>query len=411
MKFLSGKRILVGVTGGIAAYKSAELVRQLRSAGALVRVMMTPTAREFVGIRTFQALSGEPVWSDWSDDQTGMDHIELARWADAVLIAPASADTLARLAGGRADDLLAAVCLACQAPLLVAPAMNQAMWSHPATQANVAALLERGVQLLGPAEGEQACGETGPGRMLEPFALVEAVSAVFATGVLAGLKVLVTAGPTREPLDPVRFLSNRSSGKMGYAIAAAAREAGAEVLLVSGPVTLEPPSGIRCTGVETAAEMYAVVMSEAAGFDILIAAAAVADYRPADVSAQKIKKQSSDWALPLAPVEDILASVASLKPRLFCVGFAAETERLEHNAENKRLGKNVDMIAANQVGRDLGFDSDDNELLLMWQGGRRHLPKDSKQRLAVALIEQVAQRYKISTRTNSSVEHHAKHSA
>jgi len=373
--------------------------------------MMTSAARDFVGARTFQALSGEPVWADWSDDQTGMDHIALARWADCIVIAPASADTLSRLTSGRADDLLAAVCLACQSPLLLAPAMNQAMWSHPATQANVALLLERGVQMLGPAEGEQACGETGPGRMLEPFALVEAVSATFANGLLAGLKVLVTAGPTREALDPVRFLSNRSSGKMGYAVAAAAREAGAEVLLVSGPVALDVPAGIRCLAVETAAEMFDAVMSEVVGCDILIAAAAVADYRPTDIAIEKIKKQSADWTLPLTPVKDILATAAALQPRPFCVGFAAETGQLEENAQNKCRDKHVDMIAANRVGAGLGFDSDDNELLLVWQGGQLLLPRDGKRRLAVALIEQIANRYRKSISTTSSVEHHAKHSA
>ncbi len=409
MNFLSGKRILVGVTGGIAAYKGAELVRQLRGAGAHVRVMMTAAAKEFVGARTFQALSGEPVWADWSDDQTGMDHISLARWADCVVIAPASADTLSRIASGRADDLLAAVCLACKSPLLLAPAMNQAMWSNPATRDNVALLQERGAQMLGPAEGEQACGETGAGRMLEPFALVEAVSSTFANDLLAGLKVLVTAGPTREPLDPVRFLSNRSSGKMGYAVAAAAREAGAEVQLISGPVTLDVPVGVRCVTVETAAEMFDAVMADAGSSDILVAAAAVADYRPTDIATQKIKKQHADWALPLTPVKDILAAAADLRPRPFCVGFAAETGQLEQNAEKKRRRKNVDMIAANQVGQGLGFDSDSNELLLVWEGGQLHLPKDNKQRLAVALIEQIAKRYR--KLICSKVEHHAKHSA
>jgi phosphopantothenoylcysteine decarboxylase/phosphopantothenate--cysteine ligase len=409
MNFLSGKRILVGVTGGIAAYKSAELVRQLRAAGASVRVVMTSAATEFVGVRTFQALSGEPVWAGWSDDQTGMDHISLARWADCVLVAPASADTLARLASGRADDLLAAVCLACQSPLLLAPAMNQAMWSNPATRSNAAVLQERGVGILGPAEGEQACGESGPGRMLEPFALVEAVSSIFANGLLAGLKVMVTAGPTREAIDPVRFLSNRSSGKMGYAVAAAARAAGAEVLLVSGPTMLEVPAGVRSVAVETAAEMFEAVMSEVVACDIFIGAAAVADYRPAEFAPQKIKKQSADWALPLTPVKDVLAAVAGSQPRPFCVGFAAETAQLEQNAHNKRRGKNIDMIAANQVGEGLGFDCDDNELLLLWEDGQVHLPKDNKQRLAVALIEQIAKRYRKSN--CSKVEHHAKHSA
>ncbi len=410
MNFLSGKRILIGVCGGIAAYKSAELVRQLRAAGACVRVMMTSTAKEFVGARTFQALSGESVWTGWSDDQSGMDHIALARWADRILIAPASADTLARLAAGRADDLLTAVCLASQAPLLVAPAMNHTMWVHAATQANVTLLLKRSVQVLGPAEGEQACGETGPGRMLEPFALVEALGATFANGLLSGLKVLVTAGPTREPLDPVRFLSNRSSGKMGYAVAAAAYAAGAEVNLISGPVALDVPDGVQRTRVGTAADMLAAVMSEVINCDIFIAAAAVADYRPVEVAPQKIKKQVDDWQLPLTPVTDILATVASLAPRPFCVGFAAETDRLEHYAQQKRLRKGVDMIAANQVGEGLGFDRDDNELLLLWEGGQLHLPRDDKQRLAITLIEQVSKRYRTLIR-ETPVEHHAKHSA
>ena len=247
--------------------------------------------------------------------------------------------------------------------------------------------------------------------MLEPFALVEAVSATFANGLLAGLKVLVTAGPTREALDPVRFLSNRSSGKMGYAVAAAAREAGAEVLLVSGPVALDVPAGIRCLAVETAAEMLDAVMSEVVGCDILIAAAAVADYRPTDIAIEKIKKQSADWTLPLTPVKDILATAAALQPRPFCVGFAAETGQMEENAQKKCRDKNVDMIAANQVGAGLGFDSDDNELLLVWQEGQLLLPRDGKRRLAVALIEQIANRYRKSISTTSSVEHHAKHSA
>jgi phosphopantothenoylcysteine decarboxylase/phosphopantothenate--cysteine ligase len=287
--------------------------------------------------------------------------------------------------------------------------MNQAMWSNPATRSNVAVLQERGVGILGPAEGEQACGESGPGRMLEPFALVEAVSSIFANGLLAGLKVMVTAGPTREAIDPVRFLSNRSSGKMGYAVAAAARAAGAEVLLVSGPTMLEVPAGVRSVAVETAAEMFEAVMSEVVACDIFIGAAAVADYRPAEFAPQKIKKQTTDWALPLTPVKDVLAAVAGSQPRPFCVGFAAETAQLEQNAHNKRLGKNVDMIAANQVGEGLGFDCDDNELLLLWEDGQVHLPKDNKQRLAVALIEQIAKRYRKSN--CSKVEHHAKHSA
>ncbi len=410
MNFLSGKHILVGVCGGIAAYKSAELVRLLRGAGAQVRVVMTDGAREFVGARTFQALTGERVWQGWSDDRSGMEHIELARWADRILVAPATADTLARLRQGRANDLLAAVCLAGQVPLLVAPAMNQAMWQHPATRENMDVLCARGVQICGPAEGAQACGEVGPGRMLEPADLVAAVSASFGTGLLAGLKVLVTAGPTREPLDPVRYLSNRSSGKMGYAVAAAAREAGAQVCLVSGPVSIDPPTGVTLVRVESAEEMLAAVTSRTDACDIFIAAAAVADYQPAERALQKIKKRAGDLALSLKPAPDILARVAGSQPRPFCVGFAAETEQLQQQAQRKRLQKGVEMIAANLVGEGQGFDVDDNALLLVWEGGQLQLDKDSKSHLAVRLIEQVAGLYQTRTRLRDT-EHHAKHSA
>ncbi len=410
MNFLSGKHIVVGVCGGIAAYKSAELVRLLRGAGAEVRVVMTATAGEFVGARTFQALSGQSVWQKWSDDLSGMDHIDLARWADRVLIAPATADLLARLAHGRADDLLAAICLASQAPLLVAPAMNQAMWQHAATQANVSLLSKRGVHLCGPATGEQACGEVGPGRMLEPQALVQAVSDSFRVGILAGLKVVVTAGPTREPLDPVRYLSNRSSGKMGYAVAAAAREAGAVVTLVSGPVALEPPAGVSVVRVESARDMLDAVLQQVADCDIFIAAAAVADYQPVDMAPHKLKRQPTDWTLALRPAPDILAAVASLRPQPFCVGFAAETENLQQNAHHKRVSKGIAMVAANQVGEGVGFDADDNALLLVWEGGQLQLEKDSKYRLARRLVEQVARQYKASVRRTNR-ESHAKHSA
>jgi len=410
MNFLSGKHILVGVCGGIAAYKCAELVRLLRNAGARVRVVLTDSAGEFVGARTFQALSGERVWQGWSDDRSGMEHIELARWADRILVAPATADTLARLAQGRADDLLAAVCLASEAPLLVAPAMNQAMWRHPATRDNVAALRARGVQICGPAVGDQACGDVGPGRMLEPPALVQALTESFQPGLLAGLKVLVTAGPTREALDPVRYLSNRSSGKMGYAVAAAAREAGAEVCLVSGPVALDPPPGVELVRVESAQEMLAAVMTRSGISHIFIAAAAVADYQAAEQASQKIKKRTKDWDLKLTPAPDILASVAATQPRPFCVGFAAETEQLQQQAQKKRLRKGIEMIAANLVGEGQGFDVDDNALLLVWEGGQLQLEKTSKYRLAVGLIEQLAGHYKKSTHL-SDTEHHAKHSA
>lgn len=410
MHFLSGKHILVGVCGGIAAYKSAELVRLLRRAGARVRVVMTASAGEFVGARTFQALSGEPVWQHWSDDRSGMDHIDLARWADRILVAPATADFMARLANGRADDLLAAVCLASRAPLLVAPAMNQAMWQHAATVSNVALLKERGVQVRGPAQGEQACGEIGPGRMLEPEQLQQLLSESFEPGLLSGLSVLVTAGPTREALDPVRYLSNRSSGKMGYAVARAAREAGATVQLVSGPVALSPPPGVMVTQVESAAEMLEATLPLARACDIFIAAAAVADYRPASPAGHKLKRQAVEQTLALQPAADVLAAVAALQPQPFCVGFAAETRDLQQNAQKKRLGKGIDMIAANLVGRDLGFETDDNALLLVWEGGQLQLEKDSKYRLAVRLVEQIAARYRASARFTNT-EYHAKHPA
>jgi len=411
MNRLAEKRILLGVCGGIAAYKSAELVRQLRVAGAAVRVVMTVAATGFVTARTFQALSGEPVWCDWSDDRTGMDHIELARWAERILIAPASADTLARLAQGRADDLLMAICLASEAPLLVAPAMNQAMWRHAATRDNVQRLLERGVQVCGPDTGEQACGDVGPGRMLAPLALQQALSDSFANGLLAGLKVVVTAGPTHEAVDPVRFLGNRSSGKMGYAVARAAREAGASVELVSGPVALDAPAGVQRVVVESAQEMLEAVLARITDCDIFIAAAAVADYRPVAPEQQKIKKQANDWSLQLELTPDILAIVAALKNRPWCVGFAAETERLEQNARKKRMHKGVEMIAANQVGGALGFESDHNQLLLVWEGGECLLPVAAKSRLAVQLVEQIVELYSRKITTEESLENDAKHSA
>lgn len=412
MKLLSGKRILLGVSGGIAAYKSAELVRQLRTCGARVRVVMTRAACEFITPLTLKALSGEPVWSEWSDEDVAMGHIELARWADRILIAPATADMLARLAQGHADDLLAAICLASGTPLLVAPAMNQAMWRHPATLANVETLRQRDVRVLGPADGEQACGDVGPGRMLDPAELVERLSQDFAAAKLAGVKVVITAGPTREPLDPVRFLSNRSSGKMGYAVARAAAEAGAYVVLVTGPVSLEAPPGVHCLHVETAQQMNDAVMGQMDGCKVFIAAAAVADYRPATVSEQKIKKKETGSRVELEPTEDILSRVSSMKKRPFCVGFAAETENVAASAQKKRLSKGVELIAANRVGSGIGFDSDENQLLLIWEGGSLELQKDSKTRLARHLVDQIVILYaKTSTNTSTKMEPHAKHSA
>ena len=389
------QRILIGVTGGIAAYKSAELVRRLRERGAEVQVVMTAAATAFITPLTLQALSGRAVRTGLMDPQAeaAMSHIELARWAECLLIAPASADFIARLAHGLADDLLSTVCLASEAPLVVAPAMNRVMWQHPATQANCATLAARGARLVGPAAGEQACGEVGAGRMLEPVALVEALNVPPPAVDLRGLTVLVTAGPTREPLDPVRFLTNRSSGKMGYAVAEAARDAGAEVILVSGPVHLPAPAGVICLRVETAEAMRAAVLQHIAAADLFIATAAVADYRPATRAADKIKKNGEPLTLSLEPTPDILAEVAGQSERPFTVGFAAETERLAEYAEAKRRRKNIDMIAANQVDdRGLGFDSDDNALTVFWEGGSLALPRQPKRALASALLALIAER-------------------
>jgi phosphopantothenoylcysteine decarboxylase/phosphopantothenate--cysteine ligase len=322
-----------------------------------------------------------------------MGHIELARWADAVLVAPATADFLARLVHGRADDLLATVCLVGESPLAVAPAMNRAMWENPATRDNVATLRDRAIRILGPAEGSQACGEVGPGRMLEPAALVQQLVELFRGELLAGCRMLVTAGPTREAIDPVRYLSNRSSGKMGYAIAVAAAEAGAQVTLVSGPVALPPPDRVVCINVETAEQMHQAVMEHAGTIDIFIAAAAVADYRPQRVAGQKLKKTGPEMQLLLVRNPDILAAVAALDSGPFTVGFAAETGFVETNAHCKLRAKSVDMIAANRVGPGLGFDADDNALQVFWEGGSAQLERTRKTRLARQLLALVAQRY------------------
>jgi phosphopantothenoylcysteine decarboxylase/phosphopantothenate--cysteine ligase len=392
---MQGKHILLGVTGGIAAYKAADLVRRLRERGAEVQVVMTAAAREFVTPTTFQALSGRTVRSDLWDPaaEAAMGHIELARWADAVLIAPASADFLARLAAGLADDLLTTMCLATAAPIAVAPAMNHLMWSNAATRANIATLAERGVQVYGPGEGDQACGETGEGRMLEPLDLAGRVQTLLlpADGALAGRRVLVTAGPTRERIDPVRFISNRSSGKMGFAVAQAAREAGASVVLVAGPVSLPTPAGVTRIDVESAAEMLTAVLRELPGTEVFISTAAVADYRPARAAEQKIKKTSDTLELAMERTADVLATVAARSDRPFVVGFAAETESVEQNARTKLLKKNLDMIAANEVGHDKAFDCEDNQLMVLSRGGRHELGRAGKLTLARGLIALIAQ--------------------
>ncbi len=395
---LAQRRILLGVSGGIAAYKSCELVRRLRDLGAEVRVVMTEGATHFVSATTFQALSGQPVRvSLWdAEAEAAMGHIELARWAERILIAPASADLIARLAHGMADDLLTTVCLASAAPVYVAPAMNQQMWAHPAVQANVDTLRQRGVHLLGPASGDQACGDIGSGRVLEPMELREAMVASFGDAALRGLKVVVSAGPTYEDIDPVRFIGNRSSGQMGFAVAEAAAQAGAVVTLVAGPVSLPTPQGVaRRVDVRSAAQMRDAVVAAAAQADIYIGAAAVGDYRPASVADHKIKKHDgAALVLNLAENPDILATLAAQTVRPFLVGFAAETHDVERYARDKLQRKGLDMIAANQVGGGLGFEAADNALNLYWPDGVAELGRTSKTELAHQLVGKVAERYR-----------------
>jgi phosphopantothenoylcysteine decarboxylase/phosphopantothenate--cysteine ligase len=394
---MQGRKILLGVTGGIAAYKSPDLVRRLVERGAEVRVVMTAGAAQFVTATTFQAVSGRPVRDSLWDPaaEAAMGHIELARWADLVLVAPATAHALASLAHGLADDLLGTLCLATESPIAVAPAMNRAMWASAATQANVALLRERGVHVFGPGAGEQACGETGEGRMLEPLEIASLAEALLGAprGPLSGRRVVVTAGPTRERLDPVRFISNRSSGKMGFAIARAAREAGAEVLLVAGPVALPTPAGVRRLDVESADDMLGAVMREVAGADIYVSTAAVADYRPARPAGQKIKKTESVLDLALERTTDVLAAVAARPDRPFVVGFAAETENVEQNARAKLLRKNLDLIAANEVGDDKVFDKDENTLIVLSRSDRTVLGPASKVLLAREFVALVANHY------------------
>ena len=395
---LAQRRILLGVSGGIAASKSCELVRRLRDLGAEVRVVMTENAAHFVSATTFQALSGQPVRTSlWdAEAEAAMGHIELARWAERILIAPASADLIARLAHGMANDLLTTVCLASAAPLYVAPAMNQQMWAHPAVQANVDTLRQRGVHLLGPASGDQACGDIGSGRMLEPLELREAIVASFGAQLLRGLKVVVSAGPTYEDIDPVRFIGNRSSGRMGFAVAEAAAQAGADVTLVAGPVSMATPPGItRRIDVRSAAQMRDAVVGASAAADIYIAAAAVGDYRPAEVADHKLKKRDgAPLELRLAENPDILGTLAAQTVRPFLVGFAAETHDVERYAQDKLKRKGLDMIAANQVGGGLGFEAADNALTLYGPEGAIELPRASKTELARQLVARVAERYR-----------------
>jgi phosphopantothenoylcysteine decarboxylase / phosphopantothenate---cysteine ligase len=393
----SPRKVLLGVTGGIAAYKSPDLVRRLIDKGADVQVVMSRAAQQFVTPLTFQAVSGKPVRTDLWDEsaEAAMGHIELARWADDIVIAPATAEFIARLAHGFAGDLLTTIALATSTPITIAPAMNRQMWANPATQANVRLLKERGIRVLGPASGEQACGEVGPGRMLEPL---EIAAELFVDSpsntALKGLRVVVTAGPTRERIDPVRFISNRSSGKMGYAVAEAARDAGAKVVLVSGPVQIAAPRGIERVDVESAEQMLSAVQQAIADSDIFISAAAVSDYRCSEIACEKIKKTSDTMTLALSRAPDVLATVGRSAKPPFLVGFAAETENVERNALAKLAGKNLDMIAANKVGDGLGFDKDENALMLYWHGGKCELSLTSKTALARQLVEVIAERYR-----------------
>jgi phosphopantothenoylcysteine decarboxylase/phosphopantothenate--cysteine ligase len=390
---LKNKNIVLGVTGGIAAYKAAELTRLLIKEGSKVRVVMTEAAQAFITPLTLQALSGEAVRSELFDPahEAAMGHIELARWADLVLVAPATANLLAKLAHGRADDLLSTLCLATKAPIAVAPAMNQQMWLSDATKDNMKQLQARNVVILGPDSGDQACGETGPGRMLEPAAIVARIKNEFAPKRLENKRILITAGPTREPIDPVRYLSNRSSGKMGFAMAIAALQAGAEVMLIAGPVSLEINKAVNRINVETAATMHTKVIENIDSCDIFIATAAVSDYRPEFMEAQKIKKDADQLTLSLTKNPDILADVAGRSSKPFCVGFAAETQNLEHYARQKLISKNLDMIIANPVDNGRGFDQEDNTLHVFWKDGDKAFATAPKTELARQLIHLIAE--------------------
>lgn len=390
MSELKGRKLVLGVTGGVAAYKAAELVRLLGKAGADVHVVLTEGGARFVTAVTFQALSGNPVWTDLWDPRMGnnMAHIDLTRDADAILIAPATADVMAKLVHGLADDLLTTLCLARDCPLLVAPAMNRQMWEHPATRRNAAQLAADGVTLFGPAAGEQACGEVGLGRMLEPEELCEAVIGFFQPKLLAGRRIVMTAGPTFEPIDPVRGITNSSSGKMAYGLARACVQAGAEVVLVSGPVALPVPMGAHRVSVRSALEMREAVLAAVPGSDVFIGVAAVADYRPAAAAEHKIKKSGAELAITLTPNPDILAEVAALPNPPFCVGFAAESRNLDEYAEGKRKAKKLPMVVGNLVQDGLG--GDDNQVVLFDEAGRHPLPKAPKPEVARSIVAHLA---------------------
>jgi len=397
LKSLTNKNILLGVTGGIAAYKSAEIVRYLKKSGASVRVVMTRSAEEFITPLTLQALSGNRVSTELLDAEAeaAMGHIELAKWADGILIAPATANTIARLSSGRGDDLLSTVTLAFDGPISIAPAMNQAMWRDERTQENLNKLINNNFGICGPGSGEQACGDIGLGRMLEPLEILEMFSSSFDKGIMSGKRILITAGPTQEPIDPVRFITNRSSGKMGYALAEAAIESGAQVILISGPVNIEPPSNCNLVAIKTAKEMYESVMHHIKGADVYIGTAAVSDYSPAHINESKIKKDGSNAAmvLELKENQDILKSVSELEERPYVVGFAAETDNLIENAEKKLNNKNLDLIVANDVSdKEIGFDSDENEVTLITHEEKQLIQKQNKRKISKNIIEFISGR-------------------
>ncbi len=403
----NGPKILLGVTGGIAAYKSPELVRRLIDRGAQVQVVMTRSAEAFVSPITFQAVSARRVRGDLWDEaaEAAMGHIELARWADLILVAPATAHCMGSLAGGLAGDLLTTICMATEAPIILAPAMNHVMWSNQAVQENLELLQKRGIRFVGPMAGDQACGEQGPGRMMEPDDIVRLVfeePAILVSESLKGLRTVITAGPTREPIDPVRYITNRSSGKMGFALAAAARQAGADVVLVSGPVSLPTPPGVERVDIETAQEMYDAVHARIADTDLFIACAAVSDYRPRAPSDRKIKRSDGELTLELTCSLDTLTSVAKLANGPFTVGFAAETEDVSRHAREKLIRKGLDMIAANQVGPDCGFDRETNSLTVLWKGDEVQLDQTTKPILARRLVEIIAERYRTGRVAGSS---------
>jgi phosphopantothenoylcysteine decarboxylase/phosphopantothenate--cysteine ligase len=396
MSDIEGKRVLLGVTGSIAAYKSPDIVRRLKEQGAEVRVVLTASAEKLVSPTVFQAVSGEAVRGDIWDEkaEAAMGHIELAKWADLILIAPATANLVAQLAAGSAENLLTTICLASEAPLTNAPSMNQAMWRDAATQNNCEVLRKRNITFIGPDDGEQACGDTGPGRMSEPADIVNRLARGGMAGRLEGLRIMVSAGPTREAIDPVRFISHRSSGKMGFAVARAAADAGAKVTLIAGPVNLPTPPGVERVDVETTQQMCDAALERVIGMDIYIGAAAISDYRPVQVATQKIKKTADTFVLEMLRSPDLLATIAGLDDCPFTVGFAAETENLEQHATDKLKRKKLDMIVANLVGENLCFDADDNEAVVLWQDGRQPLPRVSKQELARQLVEIIASRYR-----------------